>query len=210
MQELDKVLREEVNALFIKYHEHLMNTCRRNLRNVGAAIHYSDDILQDAVIELCLLDNSVLQKIIDQEKIGNRYFFNYLRKIVHSRVLDYSKKRKSLNIDQIDPLGLDSSNSGDPNLSEKDYNKLREVSCNIREDHFTNISDIGTYAPITIGWVSGWVHSYVYADKRYAYWQYSAYYGSRCKGENPKRIKTSSSRHDAYMALCKYNNSLLL
>lgn len=63
----------------------------------------------------------------------------------------------------------------------------------------------GMYVRPTQGWVSGWVHSYSIKNRRYTYWLYSAFVGSRSKGEHPRRLKTSSSRHEAYMALMEYN-----
>ena len=142
-----------------------------------------------------------------RRSIFNQYYLTNPVVIDHKTTDSVRARRSLFNIDdQYKDLPL----SGDDQirwaeLSEEDYARFREVSCNLRSDDFLIPLPNGMYVRPTQGWVSGWVHSYSIKNRRYTYWLYSAFVGSRSKGEHPRRLKTSSSRHEAYMALMEYN-----
>ena len=164
---------------------------------------YSEDILHDAIVELLLK--------IDTLSLGEEHLRNYIFRAIKNRTIDAKRARRALfDVDaQYDdvPAGTGYYCSWDE-MSGDDFAQFRECSCYTRPDDFIVPVKNGFYITPKEGWISGWVHSYKTKGRRYTYWQYSAFAGSRCKGCIPKRIKTSTSRHEAYVGLMKHNIQL--
>lgn len=174
---------------------------------------YSEDILHDALLLFLQRPEKYIQSVLYDEMHGDKHLYNIILSIIDHKTVDKARAKRSIfNIDNQynnDYLIYGTDQTDCPiiwdNLSENDYAKFRDVSCNIRNDDFITPLPNGMYVRLKKGWVSGWIHSFCVKNKRYTYWLYSAFVGSRGKGEKPLKLKTSSSRHEAYMALMDYN-----
>lgn len=200
-------LSKQLSAAISIYYSRWLNACKRKSLYIGM-YSYSEDILHDALLLFLQRPEKHIQSVLYDEMHGDKHLYNIILSIVDHKTIDKARARQSLF--NIDNQYKETSLSGDnqiiwDNLSEDDYAKFREVSCNIRNDDFITPLPNGMYVRLTKGWVSGWVHSYSVEKRRYTYWLYSAFVGSRGKGEKPHKLKTSSSRHKAYMALMDYN-----
>ena len=193
---------ESVRYAIEKYYTYWRNFAKWKCFQMGMA-SWADDILHNALVELLLKT--------DLRMTDALYIKNFVVCEIKSHACDAKRaKRHLFDIDsqyEDVPEYAESSYDG---MSDEDYARLREVSCNTRCDDFIVPVNNGFYVTPKSGWVSGWIHSYKLKDRRYTYWQYSAFVGSRSKGDIPKRIKTSTSKHEAYVGLMKYNKQLML
>lgn len=193
---------ESVHYAIEKYYTYWLNFAKWKCFQLGM-VSWAEDILHNALVELLLTPNL--------QMTDSLYIKNYVVRAIKSRTYDAKRaKRDLLDIDsqyEDVPEYADSSYNG---MSEEDFARFREVSCNLRCDDLIGPVNNGFYVPLKAGWVSGWVHSYVKGGRRYTYWLYSAFTGSKCKGEIPKRLNTSNSRHEAYVGLMNYNRQLML
>lgn len=164
---------------------------------------YFEDILHDAIIELLLK--------LDTLSLDDGHLRNYIFRAIKSRTIDAQRAKRALfDVDaqySDVPAGIGGFYSWDE-MSDEDFDRFRECSCNTRPDDFIVPLENGFYVTPIEGWVSGWIHSYKLKGRRYTYWQYSAFVGSRSKGNIPKRVKTSTSKHEAYIGLMEYNKRL--
>lgn len=187
---------ESVHYAIEKYYTYWRNFAKWRCFQLGMA-SWSDDILHNALVELLLRT--------DLRMTDALYIKNFVaREIIH-RAYDAKRAKRDL-------FDIDSQYEDVPEYAvvsydrmyDEDFARFREVSCNTRCDDFIVPVNNGFYVTPKSGWVSGWVHSYELKGRRYVYWQYSAFVGSRCKGEIPKRLKTSKSRHEAYVGLMNH------
>lgn len=192
---------ESVRYAIEKYYTYWRNFAKWKCFQLGM-VSWAEDILHNALVELLLNPNL--------QMTDSLYIKNYVGRAIKSRTYDVKRaKRDLLDIDsqyEDVPEYADSSYNG---MSDEDFARFREVSCNLRCDDLIGPVKNGFYVPIKAGWVSGWVHSYVTGGRRYTYWLYSAFTGSRCKGEIMKRLTTSNSRHEAYVGLMDYNRQII-
>lgn len=196
--------RESGNYAIEKYYAYWRGFAKWICFRLGM-VSWSEDILHNVLVELLLRT--------DLRMADAPYIKNFVACAIKSRAYDAMRAKRTLfDIDlQYDDLpgGAGHFCSYDE-MSDEDFARFREVSCNIRSDDFIVPVENGFYITPRGGWVSGWIHSYKLKDRRYTYWQYSAFVGSRSKGDIPKRIKTSISKHEAYVGLMKYNKQLML
>lgn len=192
---------ESVRYAIEKYYTYWRNFAKWQCFQLGI-MSWAEDILHNALVELLLNPNL--------QMTDSLHIKNYVVRAIKSRTYDVKRaKRDLLDIDsqyEDVPEYADSSYNG---MSDEDFARFREVSCNTRCDDFIVPVNNGFYVTPKAGWVSGWVHSYVTGGRRYTYWLYSAFVGSRCKGEIPKRLNTSKSRHEAYAGLMNHNRQII-
>ncbi len=196
-----------LNSYLSEYYPRLLNFSRARVR--AANIRDSaEDILQDAMLSLCLMPIEYIEKLLMDEQKGTHHLLNYLRMVIMRRIKDAIRSARACSeLNDNDYYHYNSTLWLE--LDDEKYMKLREVSCNLRPDDFTNPLESVVYVPHPQGWVSGWIHADIKKNgARYVYWYYSAFVGSRAKGDIPKRLKTSISRHEAYVSLMQYNNRL--
>lgn len=202
-------VRRGLNEYISRYYPKLLNTCRQRIRWLGIP-DISEDILQNALLEICSQPVEFLKNLLNDEDSGDAHLFNLIRIKVIRRTIDATKAyRAAYSVDERFDECSNWSSDASPweQMTDEDYARFRNVSSNVRQDNFMDVLETHVYVPPKEGWVSGYVHAYTHPSRgqRYAYWQYAAYIGSRCKGDCPKRLKVSASRHEAYMALMKYN-----
>ena len=198
---------EQLSTAINRHYCKWLNACRYKSALIGMG-SYAEDLLHDALLFFIQKPEDYIESVLSDQSSGYNHLYRLILSIIYQKTIDRARSRRSLF--NIDNQYKETSLSGDnqiiwANLSEEDYAKFREVSCNIRNDDFITPLPNGMYVRLTKGWVSGWVHSYSVEKRRYTYWVYSAFVGSRGKGEKPHKLKTSSSRHKAYMALMDYN-----
>lgn len=172
---------------------------------------YYEDVLHEVLLTLLERQSySYVIKAIEDENTGECHFYNLaLSELKRAAIDKYRVRRVLFDIDsQYEEVLYDESAPILANMSEFEFAKFRDATSHLRSDDFISPLRCFQYYPIKKGWVGGWLHAYKIKGKTYAYWQYSAFIGSRCKGELPKRLKTSKSRHEAYMALVEYNKQL--
>lgn len=203
-------LSRQLSEILSKYYCKMRTVCHYKAKSIGMA-PYAEDFLHNALLLFMRMPDDRIQSVFFDEFRGEKHFYNLILSMVRRETIDRVRARRSLfNLDdQYEALPL---SEDDPirwaELSEEDYARFREVSCNLRSDDFLIPLPNGMYVRPTQGWVSGWIHSYSIKNRRYTYWLYSAFVGSRSKGEHPRRLKTSSSRHEAYMALMEYSTKI--
>lgn len=190
---------KEAAGFISKYYDLWRAYVKRRCRELGIYSCF-EDILHDVLIE------SLLN--IDILPLDGTYFRALIFRTLRFRTIDRWHARRT--VSYADGQGENIPEKGGTSflwdkMPEDDFARFRECSCNIRSDDFIGPVKNGYYITPRNGWVSGWVHSYSVGNRRYTYWLYSAFVGSRSKGEHPRRLKTSSSRHEAYMALMEYN-----
>lgn len=192
---------ESVHYAIEKYYTYWRNFAKWKCFQMRM-VSWADDILHNALVELLLKT--------DLRMTDDLYIKNFVACEIKHRT--YDSKRAKRDLFDIDSQYEDVPECAGPSydrMSEEDFGRFREVSCNTRCDDFIVPVNNGFYVTPKAGWISGWVHSYELKGRRYAYWQYSAFVGSRCKGEIPKRLKTSNSRHEAYVGLMDYNRQII-
>lgn len=168
---------------------------------------WAEDVLQDVFLEIFLnTSDKLMTLMIKHEQSREPHFFNNIRKKLDYRIIDFCLREKikiRVGIDDSEDYKQDHLLIPYKNLTEEQYALFREVSCNVRPDDFMIPLESGMYVTPKDGWVSGWVHSYIDKKwgKKYTYWQYSAFIRPGGRYTIPKKIKTSASRHEAYMAL---------
>lgn len=201
-------LSKQLSAAISIYYSRWLNACKRKSLYIGM-YSYSEDILHDALLLFLQSPEKHIQSVLCDEIRGDKHLYNIILSIVDHKTVDKARAKRSIfNINNQynnDSLICGTDQIKWEDISEEDYAKFRDVSCNIRNDDFITPLPNGMYVRLKKGWVSGWIHSYCVKNKRYTYWLYSAFVGSRGKGEKPRKLKTSSSRHEAYMALMDYN-----
>ena len=165
---------------------------------------YSEDILHDVILELLLKADTLA--------LDEAHLKRYVYRAIKHRTIDARRAKHAL-FDVDTQYGDVPADTGYycswAGMCESDFARFREVSCNIRPDDFIVPVKNGFYITPKEGWVSGWVHRWERDGRIYTYWQYSAFVGSRCKGCTPKRIKTSKSRHEAYVGLMNHNKRII-
>ena len=200
-----------MEALIVKYYSQLAYRCRGLCFAWGLQAEY-EDILHDALMAVLERRSSpAIIQAVEDEKNGDGHFYNLLIYKIKNLIIDRCKARRVLG----DPIGpyeevaQDVTPSALDRLSDRDFDRFRDLSSNLRSDDFITRPGQEDYFPISIGYVGGWWHIFSQKKRTYAYWLYSAFWGSRGKGETPHRIKTSTSRHEAYMALTAFNKQRL-
>lgn len=201
-----------VDDLISKYYDKLAYQCRGLCFKLGMESYYKDILHEVLVWVLSRRSYPEIIKVVEDENGGECHFYNLLRLKLKQATIDrYRARRVLFDMDnQYEEVVYDEATPFLNNLSERDFSKFRDLSSPLRSDDFVNSFAGKEYHPITTGYVSGWWHIYTTNNKTYAYWLYSAFWGSRSKGESPKKIKTSTSRHEAYMALCEFNKKGIL
>lgn len=152
----------QLSATISKYYSRWLNACRRKSAFIGMD-SYAEDFLHDALLLFLRKPEKHIQSVLSDESRGDNHLYNLILSMIDHKTTDSVRARRSLfNIDdQYKDLPL----SGDDQirwaeLSEEDYARFREVSCNLRSDDFLIPLPNGMYVRPTQGWVSGWVHSY--------------------------------------------------
>lgn len=144
---------ESVRYAIEKYYTYWRNFAKWKCFQLGM-VSWAEDILHNALVELLLNPNL--------QMTDSLYIKNYVVRAIKSRTYDVKRaKRDLLDIDsqyEDVPEYADSSYNG---MSDEDFARFREVSCNLRCDDLISPVKNGFYVPIKAGWVSGWVHSYV-------------------------------------------------
>lgn len=190
-----------------KYYDKLSRASRYLCKSAGMA-SFSDDLLHDCLLSIIARanDNTIQQCVLD-ELNGDPHFYHLcLLKIKRTIASRLRTKRVTFDIaSQFDEAEMLSDSPTTSRLSDPDFILFRNASCYTRCDDFVSVDNITRYGPIFKGYVSGWVHCFSKGGRRYAYWLHSAFVGSRGRGEIPRRIKTSVSRHEAYIGLVDYN-----
>lgn len=196
-----------LNEYLSKYYPKLLNTCRMRVRFYD--MHGDPkDVLQDAMLCLCMRPSEYIDELLEHENHGEPHLFNYIM-LQCVRIIKSAIRGKRF-VHELIYEGHMSTPCLIPwsDLKDSEYAKFREVTCNLRPDDFAIPLCSGIYVTPKSGWVSGFIHKYNKGPHKYVYWLYCAYVGSRCKGEKPRRIKISHSKHEAYLGLMKYNRLL--
>lgn len=185
-------LSKQLSAAISKYYSRWLNACKRKSLYIGM-YSYSEDILHDALLLFLQRPEKYIQSVLYDEMCADRHLYNAILSIVDHKTIDKVKARRSIfNIDNQynnDSLICGTDQIKWEDMPEEDYAKFREVSSNIRCDDFLTPLPNGTYVRLSKGWISGWTHSYSIKGKKYTYWLYSAFIGSRCKGDIPRKLK---------------------